>query len=87
MTNILDCLETIRASGFSMIEVVFSPAHLDYKNLSAVREAAKEPCERPPAPDPSATSCVAEESARFSAVATEAWFAAACTRLQESRSQ
>ena len=40
MTNILDCLETIRASGFSMIEVVFSPAHLDYKNLSAVREAA-----------------------------------------------
>ena len=40
MTNILDCLDTIRSSGFSMIEVVFSPAHLDYKNLSAVREAA-----------------------------------------------
>lgn len=40
MTNILDCLETIRASGFSMIEVVFSPAHLDYKNTAAVREAA-----------------------------------------------
>ena len=39
-TNILDCLETIRRSGFSIVEVVFSPAHLDYKNLLAVREAA-----------------------------------------------
>jgi sugar phosphate isomerase/epimerase len=35
-----DCLETIRASGFSLVEVVFSPAHLDYRNREAVREAA-----------------------------------------------
>lgn len=40
-TNLLDCLEPIRSSGFSMIEVVFSPAHLDYKNRDAVRVAAK----------------------------------------------
>ena len=39
-TNILECLEMIRNSGFYMIEVVFSPEHLDYKNLDAVREAA-----------------------------------------------
>ena len=39
-TPILECLEAIRASGFSMIEVVFSPSHLDYKNLAAVREAS-----------------------------------------------
>ena len=39
--NLLDCLETIRASGFSMIEVVFSPEHLDYKSPSAVRLAAE----------------------------------------------
>lgn len=39
-TPILDCLETIRSSGFSMVEVVFSPGHLDYKNPTAVREAA-----------------------------------------------
>lgn len=39
-TPILECLESIRESGFCMIEVVFSPPHLDYKNLSAVREAA-----------------------------------------------
>lgn len=39
-TPILDCLKIIRENGFSMIEVVFSPAHLDYKNLVAVREAA-----------------------------------------------
>jgi sugar phosphate isomerase/epimerase len=36
---ILECLETIRESGFCLIEVVFSPPHLDYKNLTAVREA------------------------------------------------
>ena len=40
-TNLLDCLEPIRSSGFSMIEVVFSPAHLDYKNREAVRVAAQ----------------------------------------------
>ena len=39
-TPILECLETIRASGFCMIEVVFSPSHLDYKNLGAVRQVA-----------------------------------------------
>jgi len=40
-TNLLDCLEPIRSSGFSMIEVVFSPTHLDYKNGEAVRVAAE----------------------------------------------
>jgi sugar phosphate isomerase/epimerase len=40
-TPLLDCLETIRGSGFSMIEVVFSPAHLDFKNRDAVQEAAR----------------------------------------------
>lgn len=39
-TPILDCLEIIRGSGFCMIEVVFSPTHLDYTNHTAVREAA-----------------------------------------------
>ena len=39
-TNILDCLETIRNSGFCLIEVVFSPEHLNYKDLNAVREAS-----------------------------------------------
>lgn len=37
---LVDRLETIRQSGFSMIEVVFSSAHLDYKNPARVREAA-----------------------------------------------
>jgi len=37
---LVDCLETIRASGFSMVEVVFSPGHLDYRNPDSVREAA-----------------------------------------------
>ena len=37
--RIADCLETIRASGFSMIEVCSSPSHLDYHNLDAVRRA------------------------------------------------
>jgi sugar phosphate isomerase/epimerase len=39
-TPLVDCLETIRASGFSMIEVVFSPSHLDYRDPRAVRDAA-----------------------------------------------
>ncbi len=38
--SIIDCLETIRASGFSMIEVCSSPSHLDYHDLDAVRRAA-----------------------------------------------
>jgi sugar phosphate isomerase/epimerase len=37
---LIDRLETIRASGFSMIEVVFSSPHLDYKNPARVQEAA-----------------------------------------------
>ncbi len=39
--NILDCLETIRASGFHLIEVCSSPAHLDYHDLEAVRRAIR----------------------------------------------
>ncbi len=39
-TPLIDCLETIRASGFSMVEVVFSPSHLDYRDAQAVQEAA-----------------------------------------------
>jgi sugar phosphate isomerase/epimerase len=39
--SILDCLETIRASGFSMIEVCSSPSHLDYHDLKAVRRAGE----------------------------------------------
>jgi sugar phosphate isomerase/epimerase len=38
--NILDCLEIIRASGFSTIEVCSSPAHLDYHDIAAVRVVA-----------------------------------------------
>lgn len=38
--SILGCLETIRSNGFDMIEVCSSPAHLDYRNLAAAREAA-----------------------------------------------
>ena len=37
---LVECLETIRASGFSMVEVVFSPAHLDYRDANRVQEAA-----------------------------------------------
>ena len=40
-TNILDCLETIHNSGFSMIEVCSFPAHLDYHDSTRVREAAR----------------------------------------------
>ncbi len=39
-TSIFDCLEMIRASGFSVIEVCSSPSHLDYHDLDAVRRAA-----------------------------------------------
>jgi sugar phosphate isomerase/epimerase len=38
--NILDCLTSVRASGFSMIEVCSSPAHLDYHDRVAVELAA-----------------------------------------------
>jgi sugar phosphate isomerase/epimerase len=37
---LVDCLETIRASGFSMIEAVSSPPHLDYRDPDAVKAAA-----------------------------------------------
>jgi sugar phosphate isomerase/epimerase len=37
---LIDRLEMIRASGFSMIEVVFSSPHLDYKSPALVQEAA-----------------------------------------------
>lgn len=39
-TRLGDCLETIRESGFSMIEVVFNREHLDYRNEEEVRAAA-----------------------------------------------
>lgn len=38
--NILDCLASVRASGFSMIEICSSPAHLDYHDRAAVEAAA-----------------------------------------------
>ena len=40
-SKLVDCLETIRQSGFSMIEVVFSSPHLDYRDPMAVKEAAE----------------------------------------------
>jgi sugar phosphate isomerase/epimerase len=40
--NILDCLASVRASGFSMIEVCSWPAHLDYHDYAAVEAAATE---------------------------------------------
>jgi sugar phosphate isomerase/epimerase len=39
--SILDCLPLIRESGFSMIEVCSTPAHLDFRNLKSVRSAAE----------------------------------------------
>ena len=39
--SIFDCLESIRNSGFSMIEVCSFPAHLDYHDLDTVRRAAQ----------------------------------------------
>lgn len=38
--SIFDCLEFIRNSGFSMIEVCSFPAHLDYRDHQAVQRAA-----------------------------------------------
>lgn len=40
--SIFDCLELVRNSGFSMIEVCSFPAHLDYHDLDAVRRAARQ---------------------------------------------
>lgn len=39
--NILECLEPIRESGFSMVEVCSSPSHLDYHDLEAVHRTAR----------------------------------------------
>jgi len=39
--NILECLPTIRESGFSRIEICSSPSHLDYHNPDMVRRAAE----------------------------------------------
>jgi len=39
-TPIFDCLETIRANGFLMLEVCSSPRHLDYRDRDAVGRAA-----------------------------------------------
>lgn len=40
-TSIFDCLEPIRAAGFSMIEVCSFPAHLDYHDSDAVARAGE----------------------------------------------
>jgi len=40
-TSIFECLEAIRNSGFSLIEVCSFPAHLDYHDLGAVQEAGR----------------------------------------------
>ena len=39
-TSIFDCLEDIRNSGFSRIEICSFPAHLDYHDVDRVRRAA-----------------------------------------------
>lgn len=39
--SIFDCLEPIRESGFSMIEVCSSSSHLDYHDMDSVLRAAK----------------------------------------------
>jgi sugar phosphate isomerase/epimerase len=39
--SILDCLHLIRESGFSTIEVCSSPTHLDFRDETAVRQAAE----------------------------------------------
>ena len=39
--SLFECLELIRNSGFSLIEVCSFPAHLDYHDLEAVRHAAR----------------------------------------------
>ncbi len=39
-TSLFDCLERIRASGFSLIEVCSSPSHFDYHDRAAAHRAA-----------------------------------------------
>jgi sugar phosphate isomerase/epimerase len=38
-TSILDCLEEVRREGFQLIEVCSFPAHLDYHDVSLVKQA------------------------------------------------
>jgi sugar phosphate isomerase/epimerase len=38
-TDLLDCLEAIRSSGFGLVEICSYPAHLDYRNRYAVERA------------------------------------------------
>ena len=38
-TDLLDCLEAIRSSGFGLVEICSYPAHLDYRNRQAVERA------------------------------------------------
>ena len=40
--SIFDVLETVRDSGFHLIEVCSSPTHLDYHNISDVRRAGEQ---------------------------------------------
>ncbi len=40
--SIFECLGRIRESGFSLVEVCFSPAHLDYHDIEVVRAAARQ---------------------------------------------
>jgi sugar phosphate isomerase/epimerase len=39
--SIFDCLDSIHTSGFSLIEICSSPAHLDYHDFSGVRRVAE----------------------------------------------
>lgn len=39
-TKITDCLAAIRSAGFSMLEICSFPAHLDYRDQSAIQTAA-----------------------------------------------
>ena len=41
-TPIFDCLEAVKAAGFSMVEVCSFPAHLDYHDTASVKKAAAE---------------------------------------------
>jgi sugar phosphate isomerase/epimerase len=40
-SSIFDCLEPIRAAGFSLIEICSFPAHLDYHDVHAIKKAGE----------------------------------------------
>lgn len=40
--SIFDCIESIVTSGFSLVEICSSPAHLDYHDLAKVKRAAEQ---------------------------------------------